>query len=109
MSLFKCLIEDSRCTATAKFESALHKYFKFDRFCPGQREALLPLMHKRDVFLRMATGAGKSLCMFLAPLALSDMAVRLVISPLHGLMEQQVFTSVVYFPSMKFVGKSLTR
>ena len=86
------LVEGARCSAIARLDSALQKYFKFDNFRPGQREALLPLMHKRDVFLRMATGAGKSLCMFLAPLALSDVAVGLVIGPLHGLMEQQVYS-----------------
>ena len=86
------LVEGWRCDATAKLAAALQKYFKFDNFRPGQREALLPLMHKKDVFLCMETGAWKSLCMFLASLALSDVAVGLVISPLHGLMEQQVFT-----------------
>ena len=59
-------------------------------FCDGQLDALLPVVHGRDVFVRMATGAGKSLCMFLAPLAISESAVGVVISPLNGLMEQQV-------------------
>ena len=85
-------VEGSRCDAAAKLAAALQKFFKFDNFRPGQRQALLPLMHKKDVFLRMATGAGKSRCMFLAPLSLNDVAVGLVINPLHGLMEQQVFT-----------------
>ena len=51
---------------------------------------MLPMMHCRDVFARMATGAGKSLCMFLPPLAWSDTACGVVISPLNGLIEQQV-------------------
>ena len=42
------------------------------------------------MFVQMATGAGKSLCMFLAPLAVSESAVGVVVSPLNGLMEQQV-------------------
>lgn len=50
----------------------------------------MPLVHGRDVFTRMATGAGKSLCMYLAPLALGESAVGVVISPLNALMEQQV-------------------
>ena len=59
-------------------------------FPTWQLDALLAVMHGKDVFVRMATGAGKSLCMFLAPLALSETAVGVVISPLNCLMEQQV-------------------
>ena len=46
---------------------------------------------EKDVFARMATGAGKSLCMFLAPLAISESAACIVISPLSALMDQQVW------------------
>ena len=38
----------------------------------------------------MATGGGKSLCMYLALLASSAPAVGVVISPLVGLMDEQV-------------------
>ena len=67
-------------------------YFKFDSFRSGQLAALLPILHGRDVFARMATGAGKSLCFFLVPLATSPSAVGVVISPLNSLMDQQVAT-----------------
>ena len=73
--------------AKVKLKEALHKYFSFR---DGQLDALLPVLHGRDVFVRMATGAGKSLCMFLAPLAVSESAIGVVVSPLNGLMEQQV-------------------
>ena len=73
-----------------KLQDVLQKYFSFSRFRDGQLEALIPLLHGRDVFARMATRSGKSVCMFLGPLALSDSAIGLVISPLSGLMEQQV-------------------
>lgn len=79
-----------QCLSRKKLEDALLKYFKHTTFRPGQLEALLPVMHGKDVFVRMATGAGKSLCMFLAPLAVSESAVGVVISPLNCLMEQQV-------------------
>lgn len=82
--------EKAECPAKARLESALNNYFKFSSFRPGQLESLLPLLHGRDVFTRMATGSGKSMCMFLAPLATSDLAVGVVISPLNALMEQQV-------------------
>lgn len=61
-------------------------------FLPG----LLALLHGRDVFVRMATGSGKSLCMFLAPLALAESAIGVVISPLNALMEQQVCRLLYY-------------
>ena len=40
--------------------------------------------------MRMATGAGKSLCMFMVPLAYSDSAIGVIISPLNSLMDEQV-------------------
>ena len=56
-----------------------------------QMDVLLPLVHGRDAFVRMATGAGKSLCMFLAPLAIGpESAIGVIISPLNALMDQQV-------------------
>ena len=47
------------------------EYCKFDDFCDGQLEAMLPIMHQKYVFVRMATGSAKSICMFLLPLAIS--------------------------------------
>ena len=67
-----------------KLCDVLQKYFSFSSFHDGQMETLLPLLHSIDVFVHMATGSGKSICMFLGPLALSDSAVGVVISPLSG-------------------------
>lgn len=69
-----------------KLQDALHKYFSYSNFRDGQLEALLPLLHGRDVFVHMATGSGKSLCMFLGPLAINESAIGMIISPLNGLM-----------------------
>ena len=82
--------ENVECSGKTRLTLALQRHFKFHMFRPGQLEALLPLMHGQDVFVRMAIGAGKSLCMFLAPLALSDKALGIVISPLTALTDQQV-------------------
>ena len=57
---------DEHCVARA-----LMTHFGYSSFREGQLEAMLPIMHGQDVFARMATGAGKSLCMFLPPLAWS--------------------------------------
>ena len=68
---------------TDELQEVLRKYFSYSSFRDGQLEALLPLLHGRDVFVHMATG---SLCMFLAPLATSEDAKGMVISPLNGLI-----------------------
>jgi ATP-dependent DNA helicase RecQ len=73
-----------------KLDAAMNTNLKFPFFRPGQLDALLPVMHGRDVFVRMATGAGKSLCMFLEPLAMSVLSLDIVISPLNALMDRQV-------------------
>ena len=71
----------------------LLKYFGYSTFRSGQKEASLAILHGHDVFVRMATGSGKSLCMFLGPLSKSDEAIGVIISPLNGLIEQQVCTT----------------
>ena len=80
----------SSCLCRKQLQGALLKYFKFSSFRPGQLEAALAILHGQDVLVRMATGSGKSLCMFLGPLVKSDAAIGVIISPLNGLMQQQV-------------------
>ena len=82
--------ESVTCAAKVKLQETLHKYFKFPTFWPGQIEALLPVLHGNDVFVRMATGAGKSLCIFLAPLAVSEPGIGVIISPLIAPTKPQV-------------------
>ena len=82
------------CSCKSKLREVLSKYFGFSTFRLGQMEASLSVLHGHDVFVRMATGSGKSLCMFLGPLAKSDMAMGVIISPLNGLMEQQVIGKI---------------
>ena len=86
-----CSVSKQSCTSRMQLHCALVKHFKFDDFREGQLEAMLPVMHGRDVFVRMATGSGKSLCMFLPPLAASDVSMGVIISPLNALMDQQVY------------------
>lgn len=47
----------------------------------------LCLLSMGEMFTRMATGAGKSLVIFSVPLAHSNEAVGVIISPLISLME----------------------
>lgn len=80
----------TKCAAYMRVKEAMTKYFKFYDFRSGQLDALLPSLHGKDVFVRMATGAGKTLCIFLVPLASGDQYVEVVISPLIALVNQQV-------------------
>lgn len=89
--------DQGQCCVVGKLKECLHRHFNHSDFRPGQLSSVLGATHGRDVFVRMATGAGKSLCIFLAPLAVSETVMGIVISPLIGLMEQHVrqsFTSV---------------
>ena len=80
----------SLCASKRRSECCLEEYFRFSSFLPGQLDAILPILHGKDVFVRMATGSGKSLCMFIPVLASHSTAMGVVFSPLIGLMEQQV-------------------
>ena len=96
-----CVVSDGvsldGCVGYKRLRDALQVYFKYSDFRPGQLEALLPLVHGKDVFVSLPTGGGKSLCIFLAPLAISDHAITIVVSPLISLMDQQVSTSMHKF------------
>ena len=80
------------CPAYANSERVLREVFKHENFRPGQLEVIIPALHKKDVIAKMATGSGKSLCFFIVPLATSSHSVGVIISPLKGLMDQQVST-----------------
>ena len=62
-------------------------------FRPGQLEALIPIAHSKDVFICLATGSGKSLCMLLVPLAASNTAMAVIVSLLNGLVDERVQVS----------------
>ena len=84
------------CAGYKKLRDALRSHFKYNDFRPGQLEAVLPVVHGKDVFVCLPTGGGKSLCIFLAPLAISDRAIAIVVSPLESLMDQQVSATLQY-------------
>ena len=88
---------NTTCVAVNKLYHSLRSVFGFTEFRCGQLESMLPALHGNDTFVQMATGAGKSLCMFLVPLAYSDTAVGIIISPLNSLMDEQV-TDIVPCP-----------
>src|SRR5437667_3551524 len=68
--------------------AALRSTFGFERFRPGQAEAVAAALADRDALVVMPTGSGKSLCYQLPALLRDDLT--LVVSPLVALMQDQV-------------------
>ncbi len=67
---------------------ALRAIFGFERFRPGQAQAVAAACAGRDALVVMPTGSGKSLCYQLPALMRDDLTV--VVSPLVSLMQDQV-------------------
>lgn len=78
------------CEVHGRLQLALQKYFGYQSFRPGQETAVLSVLHGHDTYVRMATGSGKSICMFLPALVHGHSACTIVISPLVALMDDQV-------------------
>ncbi len=60
----------------------------FESFRPGQKEVIQDVLSGRDVFARLPTGSGKTLCYLISGWLKGGLT--LIVSPLLSLMEDQV-------------------
>jgi ATP-dependent DNA helicase RecQ len=72
-----------------RFSEALHRYWGYESFRPGQENIVRSIASGRDACVVMPTGGGKSLC-YQLPAVLDAQRTVVVVSPLIALMQDQV-------------------
>lgn len=83
------LVTGSSKTTWENLKKANQEIFGHTSFRPGQATAMKAILNKRDVFVLMPTGGGKSLC-YQLPILLFEHGIVIVISPLVSLVKDQV-------------------
>ncbi len=73
---------------TINLQQELKRFFGFDEFKGLQKDVVESILNKKDTFVIMPTGGGKSLCYQLP--ALIEDGTAIIVSPLIALMKNQV-------------------
>jgi len=87
-------------------KTLLKKYFEHDDFRPMQEDIMNNVLKKKDTFVLMSTGGGKSICYQLPALKLEGLT--LVISPLISLMKDQVDALKTKGINAEYINSSLS-
>ena len=92
-------------TPQAEIRDVLDSVFGFDALRPLQADVINAILERRDTFVLMPTGGGKSLCYQLPALLLPGVTV--VVSPLIALMKDQVDKLTAAGVAATFINSSL--
>ena len=93
--------------APAALSEALHRYWGYASFRPGQESIVKSIAAGRDACVVMPTGGGKSLC-YQLPALLDAQRTAVVVSPLIALMQDQVAQLEQMGISAGFLNSSLS-
>ena len=92
---------------TIDLQAALKQYFGYNYFRGNQEAIIQNILNRRNTFVIMPTGAGKSLC-YQLPALLQD-GTAIVISPLIALMKNQVDQLNGFNIDARFLNSTLSK